>query len=162
MEKVPKQKHASKTYAAELSGGEAETVGEEDDIQNDLEKVYDEYEIIEAFSSYQQVNKALKEQKVARGCYDPKGSGSSRASHSGRGSHAATGDWKRFEGRTFIKKDSGERGSRIHVYVLKLRKRCSRCGVTGHGARECTNAPKKRLRSVWQNKLLRVWRSGGS
>ena len=90
--------------------------------EGDLNQIFDESEVMEALATYQQVRKALRDQRNARGW--SKGSGKSGKSGGGSSGGLQLG-----------------RGSRVHVEALKLRTRCARCGVVGHWAKECTNPP---------------------
>ena len=138
LEKLQKERGSAKIYPAE---GEilAELPEEEDDSEDyvhlgekDLEEIFDEEEITEALASYQQVRKAIRDQKTSRGYYDGKSHGKSSATSKGGGSarlnFSAGGGRVQFRG-------SSERGTMVHVDMLKLRTRCAKCGIIGHGQR---------------------------
>ena len=87
--------------------------------EGDLDQIYEEEDLHHALATYQQVRKAIRDQKNARGHPIFKGGKSF-----GKGSAFGKG---------------GDRGARkVHVEQLKLRTRCARCGCVGHWARECT------------------------
>ena len=115
----------------EDSDGEYVYIGE-----HDLSRVYDEKEISEALATYQQVRRAIKDQKNSRGYFQPKGAASAKG--------GAAGSGKGFKG-SGIK--TGAKGTRVHVDLLKLRTRCARCGQVGHWARECANEPDARAKA---------------
>lgn len=89
------------------------------------------------------MRKAIRDQKTSRGYYDGKSLGKSSATSKGGGSarlnFSAGGGRVQFRG-------SSERGTKVHVDMLKLRTRCAKCGIIGHWAKECTNEPNARGR----------------
>ena len=87
-------------------------------------RFFEEGELHEALATYQQVRKALRDQRTERG-WAPQNKGSGKINF---GTHGKGGF--RFG-----------KGSRVHVESLKLRTRCAKCGCIGHWARECTNPP---------------------
>ncbi|CAK9020221.1 Copia protein [Durusdinium trenchii] len=99
------------------SSGDYVYVGE--DVLN---HVYEEAEIQEALAAYQQVRKAIQEQKTGRGYYAP------GSSSSGKGFGKSIG-----KNKTSFKFTS--KGTKVHVDLLKLRTKCARCGQVGHWAR---------------------------
>ncbi|CAE7216976.1 GIP [Symbiodinium sp. CCMP2592] len=128
LDKVREQGSPTKR-AAYFDEAEAEEQEEESDHdeeyiymeQSDLQEVYEEAEVKQALATYQQVRRALQEQKNARDYYPtekPKGKGK------------GTG-----------KKGDRRAGTRIHISMLKLRTKCAKCGQIGHWAAECTNQP---------------------
>ena len=84
----------------------------------DLAKVFEESDIQEALAIYQEVRKALRDQKSNRSSW---GKGSGRA----------------FSGPFRSRHEAGAR--KVHVEMLKLRTKCARCGQVGHWAKECRN-----------------------
>ena len=130
LDKVREQAGTAKrgTYFGDEPGTEGTGDDEESDYdeeyvylqQGDLQEVYDEAEVQQALATYQQVRKALQDQKNARKYYPferPKGKG---------------------EGKT---KSGGKQGVKVHISMLKLRTKCAKCGQTGHWAAECVNPP---------------------
>ena len=86
--------------------------------EGDLDEVMDEKDVMEALASYQEVRKALRDQRTSRGYFD-------------RGNKG-----KGFKG--------GGKGKlqKVHLEQLKLRTRCHRCKAIGHWARECKGEEK--------------------
>ena len=87
--------------------------------QADLQDIYEESEVKQALATYQQVRRALQDQKNAREYFPtekPKG-----------------------KGRGLGKKGGYHSGARVHVSMLKLRTKCAKCGQVGHWAAECPN-----------------------
>lgn len=103
-------------------------------VKTVLNHVYEEAEIQEALATYQQVRKAIQEQKTGRGYYAP------GSSSSGKGFGKSIG-----KNKTSFKFTS--KGTKVHVDLLKLRTKCARCGQVGHWARECQNEPDARGKS---------------
>ena len=138
LEKVIREKSGKSNFMLEEGEVDAESEGGDSEggdyvyiDEGDLSQVFEESELVEALATYQQVRKAIKDQKNSRGYYQPKGS-SKGSSSSFRGSKGGPG--VRFGGR----------GTRVHVEVLKLRTKCASCGQIGHWAKECTNEPDAR------------------
>lgn len=137
LDKVVSEK-GQKTYAA-FGGEEEEEDPNPDDSEesseeyvyigeSDLQQVYEEDEIQEALATYQQVRRAIKDQRKGRGYYPAKGSDGykgSGKSFSGRSS----GKGQAFKSIKFSGKAGG---TKIHVDLLKLRTKCARCGQIGH------------------------------
>ena len=90
--------------------------------EGDLDKIYEEDEAQLALATYQEVRRAINVQQKNRQYF---GGGK------GRGPPGKSGG--KFAGRR-----------KIHIEELKLRTRCGRCGLIGHWAKECTNAPDQR------------------
>ena len=82
--------------------------------EGELNEIYEEEELMEALATYQEVRKAIRDQKNSRGYYPTKGKGKGKSKGRGEG-----------------------RGRHVHVEMLKLRTRCAKCGKVGHWAREC-------------------------
>lgn len=147
LEKVSREK-GGKHYVMEETYGDHEERGssleehETDfEIENfvyleegDLNNIFEEKDLVEALATYQQVRKAIRDQKTSRGWSNYKGGGKGY----GSGSYGKGGNNFRMPGKG---------GSRVHVESLKLRTKCARCGMIGHWARECTNAPDDYSRS---------------
>ena len=144
LEKVQREKAGQKHYLMDegdfepsyegMPWGQAE--GDED-IENfvyigegDLDQVFDEEELHEALATYQQVRKALRDQRTERG-WAPQSKGNGKINFGSQG----------IGGFRFGK------GSRVHIESLKLRTRCAKCGSIGHWARECTNPPDQHARN---------------
>ncbi len=153
LEKVQKDKPSPKTYAveegAESSFLEDESDGNSDEYiyvgEGDLNEVLEESEVQEALSTYQQVRRAIKDQRVSRGYYPPKGGGRSNSSSPQRRSPGSFGKG----GLPWAQRDP--KSQRVHIDTIKLRTRCARCGCVGHWAKECTNEPDARGRQKQEN-----------
>ena len=130
LEKVQKDK--SKSYITEenealVYDATLEDDDEEADLEQyvfigegDLDKIYEEEDLQHALATYQQVRRAIRDQKNQRGY-----AGSFKAGKSyGKGFRFGGGSQ---EGRP----------KKIHIEQLKLRTRCARCGSIGHWAKEC-------------------------
>ena len=141
LEKVQREKSSQRHYMAEETeeGELYEDDSNEEFIyigEQDLQEIYEEEDLQEALATYQQVRKAIKDQKTSRGYFQPKGLGKSSNRSRPEGERARKGDGK-----------SAGRGVRIHVDVLKLRTKCAKCGQIGHWAKERTNEPDARGRA---------------
>ena len=124
LDKVREQPGGAKraTYFDEggTEDGEAEDDSDFDEDyvyleQADLQDIYEESEVKQALATYQQVRRALQDQKNNRE-YFPLEKGK------GKG-----------------KKGNYSSGARVHVSMLKLRTKCAKCGQVGHWAAECPN-----------------------
>ncbi len=94
-------------------------------MEGDMNQIFDEGPLQEALATYQQVRKAIRDQRNSRGW--------SKGYGKGKGSVGFGGGVR--GGLHF------DRGSKIHIESLKLRTKCAKCGVVGHWARECTGVP---------------------
>ena len=92
----------------------------------DLAEVYEEADIQEALATYQEVRKALRDQRTSRSSWG-KGAG------------------KGYSGPFRPRQEAGSR--KVHVEMLKLRTKCARCGQIGHWAKECRNPQDSYARS---------------
>ena len=145
LEKVSKDK-AGKNYITEDFDFHVEDVNQvsaedetDHDIENyvyvadgDLNQIFEEGELTEALATYQQVRKAIRDQRTARS-WNP-----------------GKGDWRFNKGGSYGGKGGFRppgKGSRIHVESLKLRTKCARCGQIGHWAKECSNPPDEHSRN---------------
>lgn len=98
--------------------------------EGDLNSIFAEKDLVEALATYQQVRKAMRDQKTSRGWSNYKGGGKGY----GKGQNNF--------------RMPGKGGSRFHIESVKLRTKCARCGMMiGHWARECSNAPDDYSRS---------------
>ena len=135
LEKVQKDK--SKAFLADLPDEMEEhekgsAYFEDDaDLENyvyveegDLNQVFEEADLHEALATYQEVRRALRDQRNTRGWHPP-------SKGAGKGSFGGGGKSSLHFGK----------GSRVHIESLKLRTKCAKCGVIGHWARECTSSP---------------------
>eukprot|EP00435_Cladocopium_sp_Y103_P009169 s1995_g2.t1 len=146
LDKVQREKSSKHFATYEEDEGISEEGDDEEDSEeyvylgeSDLQQVYEESELQEALATYQQVRKAIKEQKTGRGYYGPKSQSSSTGSSAlkGGGGFKGKGGPIRFGGK-------GGGGARVHVDLLKLRTKCAKCGQIGHWAKECVNEPDAR------------------
>ena len=135
LEKVQKDK--SKAFLADLPDevdeNEKTSAYFEDDAdlenyvyveEGDLNQVFEEADLHEALATYQEVRRALRDQRTSRGWHPPSKGG-------GKGTFGGGGKSSLHFGK----------GSRVHIETLKLRTKCAKCGVIGHWARECTSSP---------------------
>lgn len=158
LEKVQKDKPAAKTYAMEEAGEEGfldeESEGNSDEYiyvgEGDLNEVLEESEVQEALNTYQQVRRAIKDQRVSRGYYPSKGGGRSSSSSPQRRPTGAGGKG----GLPWAPRDP--KSQRVHIDTIKLRTRCARCGCIGHWAKECTNEPDARGRQKQENMVSKT------
>lgn len=101
--------------------------------EGDMDQIFDEQGLQEALATYQQMRKAIRDQRNSRGWSKSSGKGSASGKIAfGIGNCG---------GLQF------NQGSKVHIESLKLRTRCARCGVVGHWARECTSPPDEFARS---------------
>lgn len=129
LEKVQKEK--SKSFVADFpdeDDGGAAYFEDDADLENyvyleegDLNQVFEESDLHEALATYQEVRRAIRDQRNARGWQPPS---------KGRG--------KGGFGKANL---NFGKGPRVHIESLKLRTKCAKCGVIGHWARECTSQP---------------------
>ena len=150
LEKVQKEKGGSRNFVTEeesYAEFEEQDEDSEDYVyvgERDLEEIMEEEEVQEALASYQQVRKAIKDQKTSRGYYDSRSSGGrGKGSGSGKGGKLS---FSMGSGRIQFKGGGQSHGARVHIDMLKLRTRCAKCGVIGHWAKECTNEPDARAK----------------
>lgn len=136
LEKIQKDKVGSKSYLVDDEEGDTYVlenyVENDEEIENyvyvgegDLDQVFEEADLHEALATYQQVRKAIRDQRTSRS-WQPATKGGGKVGFGGNGKGGL-----RFHGK----------GSRVHVESLKLRTRCARCGVIGHWAKECQGVP---------------------
>ena len=140
LEKVQRERNGSKNFPTETAEGEISdevfgTIMEEDDAEieqfvyladGDLDQILEEDDVHAALATYQQVRKALRDQKNSRGFKGGK------SFNKGYGTKV-----NNFGGKLQF----GQSGNRVHIESLKLRTRCARCGMVGHWAKECVNQP---------------------
>ena len=81
--------------------------------EGDLNEIYEEEELMEALATYQEVHKAIRDEKNSRAYYPTKDKAKGKSKGRGDG-----------------------RGRRVHVEMLKLQTRCAKCGKVGRWARE--------------------------
>lgn len=147
LEKVHKDRGGKTFLAEEGAASEAAdvfaTMEQESDheIENyvyvnegDMDQIFNEEDLHEALATYQQVRKAIRDQKTSRGWSKGRGKGF-------LGGKISVGGSSNKGGLQF------NQGSRVHIESLKLRTRCARCGVVGHWARECSSPPDDYARS---------------
>eukprot|EP00434_Breviolum_minutum_P042285 symbB.v1.2.037631.t1/scaffold5609.1/size25375/3 len=128
LDKVVKDKPKSTYFGdhGEEDKGIKEDADEESDgehvylAEGDLNKIYEEPEIVEALASYREVRQALKDQKKGRGFFPAKSFG--KGGFGGGKSKSKT---------------------RVHVEQLKLRTRCWNCDRIGHWSNECREPRRK-------------------
>ena len=149
LDKVHREKSGRHFATYEDEGETSDDVDEEVDSEDyvylgesDMQQVYEEGELQEALATYQQVRKAIKEQRTGRGYYGPRPQMSSTTSAASGGSKSGSGFKGKGSGIRFGTKGGG--GARVHVDLLKLRTKCARCGQIGHWAKECVNEPDAR------------------
>lgn len=128
LDKVVKDKPKSTYFEdrGEEDKGIREDADEESDgehvylAEGDLNKIYEEPEIVEALASYREVRQALKDQKKGRGFFP--------AQSFGKGGFGG---------------GKGKSKTKVHVEQLKLRTRCWNCDRIGHWSNECREPRRK-------------------
>ena len=141
LEKVHRDQKV-KSFVTEDMAGESsqaeETYGmfEDDDDpsyvwvgEGDLSEVFNEEDLQHALATYQEVRRAIREQKINRSSWN-KGKGKS---------------YGKLPGPFKTKADLGAR--KVHIDMLKLRTKCAKCGQVGHWAKECSSPPDSYARS---------------
>ena len=94
--------------------------------ESEAEQVWDEAEVQVALATYQEVRKAINAHQKNRQYYGGKGE-----------SRGSMGYKAYMKGK-----------KKIRIEELKLRTKCGRCGLVGHWAKECKNAPDQRGRAA--------------
>ena len=116
LEKISRDQK-SKFYVVTEDGEDEDSYGmfgEQDDPdyvwvgEGDLSEIYEESDLQEALATYQEVRRAIREQRYSRGAW-----------HKGKGK-----DQRRGTGPFRQRGDAGAR--RVHVDMLKLRTKCAR------------------------------------
>eukprot|EP00435_Cladocopium_sp_Y103_P049714 s859_g15.t1 len=114
------------TYGAIMDEGDSDIEQHVYLADGDLDQIFDEDDVHAALATYQQVRKAIRDQKTARGFKSGKSFGK------GYGTKV-----NNYGGKLQF----GQTGTKVHIESLKLRTRCARCGMVGHWAKECSNQP---------------------
>ena len=94
--------------------------------EGDTDQVWEEAEVQVALATYQEVRKAINAHQKGRQYYGGKGE-----------SRGSMGYKSYMKGK-----------KKIRIEELKLRTKCGRCGLVGHWAKECKNAPDQRGRAA--------------
>ena len=89
-----------------------------------MSEIYEEQDLQDALATYQEVRRALRDQKVQRNTWKGKGKSKSKSKFPSP-----------------FQRQQETRSRRIRVDLLKLRTKCARCGQVGHWAKECTRTP---------------------
>ena len=131
LDKVIKDSKGRGSYLEEVSQVPEESypieydLGDDDDdpdfvfvAEGDLDQIMEESDVHEALAAYQDVRRALKEQRSGRGFF-------------GGGKGKGSGVFGKSSGKGKMQK--------VHLEQIKLRTRCHRCKAIGHWARECKN-----------------------
>jgi hypothetical protein len=131
LDKVIKDSKGRGSYLEEVSQVPEESypieydLGDDDDdpdfvfvAEGDLDQIIEESDVHEALAAYQDVRRALKEQRSGRGFF-------------GGGKGKGSGVFGKSSGKGKMQK--------VHLEQIKLRTRCHRCKAIGHWARECKN-----------------------